>query len=184
MFAGVADGDEVAVRDLSGVDGFAVAEGCTLGDDLAVGVAIGVGLGLADELDLFAAAELSGARFEFASVADCFSAVLLFAEFFAAGLFELVDGLIRLLVSGPRIPLVTLGIVAPVRLDATVGGPPPGTDTTTSNLFARCSTWAVAPGCKRNERIVLLPLFCALTSTKPRPRTASARGTSAAGIFT
>src|ERR1041384_5767874 len=117
MFAGVADGDEVAVRDLSGVDGFAVAEGCTLGDDLAVGVAIGVGLGLADELDLFAAAELSGARFEFASVADCFSAVLLFAEFFAAGLFELVVWLIRLLVLGPRIPLVTLGIVAPVRLD-------------------------------------------------------------------
>ena len=161
-----------------------MAEGCALGDGLAVGVAIGVGLGLAEELDLFAEPELSGALFEFASVADCFGAVLLFEEFLAAGLFELVEGLMRLLVSVPRIPLMPLGIVSRVRLDATVGVPPPGTETTTSSLFARCSTWAVTPGCKRNERIVLSPLFCAFTSTKPRPRTASARGTSAAGIFT
>src|SRR5437762_10809062 len=47
-----------------------------------------------------------------------------------------------------------------------------------------CSTCAVAPGCRRNESSVLSPVRCDLTSANPRPRTASARGTSAAGIFT
>ena len=61
---------------------------------------------------------------------------------------------------------------------------PPGTLNTTSSLFPRCSTCAVAPGCSRNETTVLSPVFCVFTSTKPRPRTVSARGTSLWGIFT
>ena len=161
-----------------------MAEGFALGDGLAVGVAIGVGVGLTDELDLFAEPELSGALFDFVSVAAGFGAVLLFEEFFAAGLFELVEGLMRLLVSAPRIPLVTFGIVSRVRFVATEEVPPPGTDTTTSNLFARCSTWAVAPGCKRKEMSVVVPVRCTFTSVNARPRATSARGTSAAGIFT
>lgn len=61
---------------------------------------------------------------------------------------------------------------------------PPGTVKTTSRRFARCSTRAVEPGCKRNETTVLSPARCVFTSANPRPRTASARGTSAAGILT
>jgi len=67
--------------------------------------------------------------------------------------------------------------------DAT-GKDAPGTVKTTSSLFERCSTRAVAPGCSRNETTVLSPLRWAFTSAKPRPRRASVRGTSAAGILT
>src|SRR5438477_12499049 len=61
---------------------------------------------------------------------------------------------------------------------------PPGTLNTTSSLFPRCSTCAVAPGCSRNETTVPSTVFCAFTSAKPRPRTVSARGTSLCGILT
>lgn len=61
---------------------------------------------------------------------------------------------------------------------------PPATVKTTSRWFALCSTRAVEPGCKRNETTVLSPARCVFTSAKPRPRMASARGTSAAGILT
>jgi hypothetical protein len=61
---------------------------------------------------------------------------------------------------------------------------PPGTVKMTSRWFARCSTRAVEPGCNRNETTVLSPTRCVFTSAKPRPRTASARGTSAPGILT
>jgi hypothetical protein len=61
---------------------------------------------------------------------------------------------------------------------------PPGTVKTTSRWFARCSTRAVEPGCRRNESTVLSPARCVFTSANPRPRSASARGTSAAGILT
>lgn len=61
---------------------------------------------------------------------------------------------------------------------------PPGTVKTTSRWFARCSTRAVDPGCKRNESKVLSPARCVFTSANPRPRISSARGTSAAGILT
>jgi len=60
----------------------------------------------------------------------------------------------------------------------------PGTAITTSSRLPFCCTWAVEPGCNRKARVVLVPLLCAVTSAKPRPRTASARGTSDAGIFT
>jgi hypothetical protein len=60
----------------------------------------------------------------------------------------------------------------------------PGIVKTTSSLFPCGSTRAVAPGCKRNETIVLSPPRCTFTSEKARPRTASARGTSAGGILT
>ena len=60
----------------------------------------------------------------------------------------------------------------------------PGTVNTTSSRFERCSTCAVAPGWSRKETTVLSPLRCVLTSAKPRPRVASARGMSAAGILT
>jgi hypothetical protein len=59
----------------------------------------------------------------------------------------------------------------------------PGTVKTTSSLFDRCSTRAVAPGSSRKETSVLSPLRWALTSANPRPRRASVRGTSAAGIL-
>lgn len=61
---------------------------------------------------------------------------------------------------------------------------PPGTVNTTSRRLERCSTCAVAPGWSLNETTVLSPLRCAFTSPNPRPRSASARATSAAGIFT
>lgn len=61
---------------------------------------------------------------------------------------------------------------------------PPATVNTTSSRFERCSTRAVAPGWSRKETTVLSPLRCAFTSAKPRPRIASVRGTSAAGILT
>ena len=61
---------------------------------------------------------------------------------------------------------------------------PPGIVNTTSSRFERCSTCAVAPGCSRKETTVLSPLRWAFTSPKPRPRVASALGTSAAGIRT
>ena len=60
---------------------------------------------------------------------------------------------------------------------------PPATVNTTSRWFARCSTRADAPGGSRNEITVLSPFRCTLTSANPRPRRASARGTSAAGIL-
>lgn len=60
----------------------------------------------------------------------------------------------------------------------------PGIVKTTSSLFPCGSTRAVAPGCKWKETTVLLPSRCTLTSEKARPRTASARGTSAGGILT
>src|SRR4030095_1969621 len=66
--------------------------------------------------------------------------------------------------------------------DATDGFPP-GTLMTTSSLFERCTTCAVAPGCSRKDTTVLSPLRCAFTSAKPRPRSVSARGTSTAGIL-
>ena len=59
----------------------------------------------------------------------------------------------------------------------------PGTVKTTSSLFERCSTRAVAPGRSRKETTVLSPLRWAFTSANPRPRRASVRGTSAAGIL-
>ncbi len=59
----------------------------------------------------------------------------------------------------------------------------PATVNTTSSRFERCSTRAVVPGWSRNETTVLSPLRCVFTSAKPRPRSASARGTSAAGIL-
>ena len=61
--------------------------------------------------------------------------------------------------------------------------PAPATVNTTSSRFERCSTRAVAPGGRRKEMIVLSPLRCTFTSAKPRPRSASARGTSLAGIL-
>jgi hypothetical protein len=60
---------------------------------------------------------------------------------------------------------------------------PPGTVNTTSSPLARCSTWAVVPGCKRKDTTVLSPVFCVFTSVNPRPRVASALGTSAVGIL-
>jgi hypothetical protein len=60
---------------------------------------------------------------------------------------------------------------------------PPGTVNTTSSRFARCSTWAVVPGCSRKDTTVLSPVFCVFTSVNPRPRVASARGTSDPGIL-
>lgn len=60
----------------------------------------------------------------------------------------------------------------------------PGMVKTTSSLFPRCSTLAVAPGCIRKETTVSLAPRCTLTSPNARPRTASGRGTSAAGIRT
>ena len=59
---------------------------------------------------------------------------------------------------------------------------PPGTVNTTSSRLARCSTWAVVPGCSRKDTTVLSPVFCVFTSVNPRPRVASARGTSDEGI--
>ena len=61
---------------------------------------------------------------------------------------------------------------------------PPGIVKTTSSRFECCSTCAVAPGCSRKEITVLSPLRWVFTSPKPRPRVASALGTSAAGILT
>lgn len=84
-----------------------------------------------------------------------------------------------LLESGPG---MLLGNSRP-EFDGTDGGAP-GTVNTTSSLFERCSTRAVAPGCSRKETTVLSPLRCAFTSANPRPRRASVRGTSAAGILT
>jgi len=60
---------------------------------------------------------------------------------------------------------------------------PPGTVNTTSSRLARCSTWAVVPGCSRKDTTVLSPVFCVFTSVNPRPRVASARGTSDEGIL-
>jgi hypothetical protein len=65
-----------------------------------------------------------------------------------------------------------------------VAGRVPGIVNTTSSLLPCGSTRAVAPGCKRKETTVLSAARCTLTSEKARPRTASARGTSAGGIFT
>lgn len=62
-------------------------------------------------------------------------------------------------------------------------GLPPGTVNTTSSRLARCSTWAVVPGCSRKDTTVLSPVFCVFTSVNPRPRVASARGTSDEGIL-
>ena len=60
----------------------------------------------------------------------------------------------------------------------------PGMVKTTSSLLPRCSTRAVAPGCSRKDTTVSLAPRCTLTSPNARPRTASGRGTSAAGIRT
>jgi hypothetical protein len=60
----------------------------------------------------------------------------------------------------------------------------PGMVKTTSSLLPRCSTRAVAPGCRRKETTVSFAPRCTLTSPNARPRTASGRGTSAAGILT
>jgi hypothetical protein len=60
---------------------------------------------------------------------------------------------------------------------------PPATVNTTSRRLPRCSTRADAPGGRRKEIRVLSPTRCTRTSAKPRPRNASARGTSAPGIF-
>jgi hypothetical protein len=164
-----------------GVGSFAVLEG--------FGEGLGAGVGVALTLD---AAPVLLFEFEFDNPdgVEEFRLPLFLFEF-AAGLFEL-DGLFefdggapRLFVLALRFDSASVGLVTSrVRFDATAGVPPPGTLTTTSNLFARCSTWAVAPGCRRNESTVLSPARWAFTSAKPRPRTASARGTSAAGIFT
>jgi hypothetical protein len=85
--------------------------------------------------------------------------------------------------TGRTLPVVSDHWKFPGRLEAPAL-PPPAAAITTSSRLPRCSTWAVAPGCRRKDSTVLLPLRWAVTSAKPRPRTASALGTSAAGTFT
>ena len=148
-------------------NGDADAAGSGVGEALVAGVGVAIGAGVAAFL------------FEFGF--DCRGAGKLARASFPFGFF---GALLRLTVSGFGLESSGFDRVASrVRLDETPGDPP-GTVTTTSSLFARCSTCAVAPGCSRNESTVLSPLRCAVTSANPRPRTASARGTSAAGIFT
>jgi len=91
--------------------------------------------------------------------------------------------LLAVVLDGRTAPVVSDHEKSRERFGAAVDDPP-GAVITTSNLLPRCSTRAAAPGCKRNDRVVPSPLRCAVTSAKPRPRTASARGTSDAGIFT
>jgi len=169
VLTGEAVGDALASAEFSGD---ADANGFGVGDPLASGVAAGVGVALGI---VGVAAEVA-LLFEFRF--DCAGErVFVPAATFLGPLLRLIDSALRLESSA-------LGRVASrLRLDAKLGDPP-GTVTTTSSLFARCSTWAVAPGCRRNESTVLSPLRWAVTSANPRPRTASARGTSAAGIFT
>ena len=154
-------GDEAGVEIEPG-PGFGLANEAAclpVEDGLAEGVGMGVGVaftcdGVGDatlfEFEL-PEAELN----EFVRLA-----ALLLAP--AAVLFELPPGLvgaaIRLFDSLTRLGSVVFGRpVSRVRFEATPRLPPPGTDTTTSSLFARCSTCAVAPGCKRNESTVLSP---------------------------
>ena len=159
--------------------------GVGVGEAVAVGEAFGDGVGVR-----VGVAFVSGAVNEFGfSVLDrvfvlfgvALPGELLRAERFV---FPVVDGMPRLYAFALRAESTLFGRgKSRERFEATLGVPP-GTATTTSSLLPRCSTWAVAPGCNRKESTVLSPTRCDLTSPNPRPRSASARGTSAAGIFT
>jgi hypothetical protein len=115
------------------------------------------GVGLADPLRA-ESAESELDRFEFGLPRRCGSA--------AGG-------------AGPASLRTTLRLAAADPLDRE-----PGMVKTTSSLLPCCSTRALAPGCNRNETTVSLAPRWTLTSLKARPRTASGRGTSAAGIRT
>lgn len=161
--------------------GAGVGEAFTVGDAFGEGVAAGVGVAFAvDPVDEF---ELSGFDLVFVLFGDALAGELSRP---AAFLFPEVDGVPRLFVfefALPRESTLPGRVKSRGRFEAMLGVPP-ATATTTSSLLPRCSTCAVDPGCSRNESSVLSPVRCDLTSANPRPRTASARGTSAAGIFT
>ncbi len=161
----------------AGVEFGTVAEARGEGAGVAVGLATefavnaGAGLGLAFELEL----ELVFRELFFAVVLEEFLFVSNEGEGAAGRLLALEFRF----ESDPR-----LGGAESRPALAAAAEFPPGTVKTTSSLFERCSTWAVVPGCSRNETTVLLPVRCVFTSAKPRPRRVSARGTSAAGILT
>jgi hypothetical protein len=154
-------------------------------------VAFGEGLGVATGFDpalddavvaptLLAVLVLDGAvlreldrfGFRFAGVVGLFNVLEVFEELCLLALgFRLVSGSV----------LDRGRVVSRPAFDVPL---PPGTVNTTSSRFERCSTCAVAPGWSRKETTVLSPLRCVLTSANPRPRVASARGMSAAGILT
>jgi len=152
----------------------------TLGEAFGEGLTVGAGVGVAFEFEFPAVLDpLFSFEFELDEPDDgddfllplfLFPAVLddslgvpfdlsLDPAFEAPDLFEFADD------AAPRLLGFELRFVSGVagrltsrdRFAATAGVPPPGTLTTTSSLFARCSTWAVAPGCSLNERTVLSP---------------------------
>lgn len=165
---------------LVAIEGFCagVGEAFAVGEAVGEGVTAGVGVALAvDPVDEFV---LSGLDLAFVLFGDALPGELSRP---AAFLFPEVDGVPRLFAFALPPESLPGRVKSRGRFEATLGVPP-ATATTTSSLLPRCSTCAVAPGCRRNESSVLSPVRCDLTSANPRPRAASARGTSAAGIFT
>ena len=165
----------VAIEDF----GAGVGEAFAVGEAFGEGVTAGVGVAFAvDPVDEFV---LLGFDPAFVLFGDALAGELSRP---AAFLFPEVDGVPRLFAFAlPRESTLPGRVKSRGRFEAVLGVPP-ATATTTSSLLPRCSTCAVAPGCRRNESSVLSPVRCDLTSANPRPRTASARGTSAAGNFT
>ena len=163
------------------IEDFSAGVGETFGVGEAFGEGVSAGVGVAFVIELVDEFVLSA--FDLALV--LFDDVLP-GELSRAGafLFPVVDGVPRLFAFALRAESTLLGRVKSRGRFEAMLGLPPGTATTTSSLFPRCSTWAVAPGCRRKESTVLSPVRCDFTSENPRPRSASARGTSAAGIFT
>ena len=150
-----------------------------LGETFGEGVVNGVGLGFVlDAVDEFV---FAGFAFVFELADEAFAAELSRGEAFL--LFG-DEGMPRLFAFALRPGSLVLGLDRSRGRFAATVDEPARTFTTTSSLFPRCSTCAVAPGCSRNESTVLSPTRWDFTSANPLPRTASALGTSAAGIFT
>jgi hypothetical protein len=161
--------------------GETVGLAAAFGEGVAFGLAVGAGVGVATGAMMVFGGGLAAPSFD-PDLSAPFGSEVFDAAFRAVG-----DGLLTGL-AGVLAELDAGFVRAASRLlifDPTGGTRAvPGALKTTSSLFERCSTCAVAPGCSRNEITVLSAPRWTLTSANPRPRVASARGTSAAGSFT
>jgi len=128
-------------------EAFAVGEAC--GDGVAAGVGVAFAVAPVDEFVFSVFDRL------FVLFGDVLPVELSRP---AAFLFPVVDGVPRVF-EFVLLPESTLPgrVKSRGRFEALLGVPP-GTATTTSSLLPCCSTWAVDPGCNRNERSVLSPV--------------------------
>src|SRR5260370_9314529 len=173
-------GEVAVVAGLGWRGGECVGFGAGFGDGVAFGLAAGAGVGVVTEAMMVLGGGLAAPSFDPDLSEPCGSVV--FAAAFRAASDGLLTGRAGVLAefdAGFVRATSRLSAFDPAAGTRVV----PGVLKTTSSLFECCSTCAVAPRWNPNEMTVLSEPRWTLTSTKPRPRVASARGTSAAGSF-